>query len=101
MQPDDYYPSKDPKQSKHFVGDLRLEQDLVISGSRIKAAPKQRPVRRSYKHKRCGNVSPLAEDVAKTFAENPKAYGSLYCNACRSHYPVHEYEWPDGTVVGL
>lgn len=70
------------------------------------------PVRRSYRHLRCGGVTSMGEALSETYAANPKFYGGTYCVECGTHYPVGaygEFVWThchlndpkgDGTLVG-
>jgi hypothetical protein len=59
-----------------------------------------RPVRRTYTHNACGTSTSVGLALAETCAADPKYYGSTFCVACRSHFPVAEFTWDDGTVVG-
>lgn len=59
-----------------------------------------RPVRRSYKHEKCGAVTTMGIAIAETYARNPAFYGSTFCATCGYHYPVGEdgeFVW-DGTT---
>lgn len=74
-----------------------------------------RPVRRTYVHWTqsdgspvpslvlstagflgCGAATTMSQDIAETYARNPKFYGSTYCVGCRMHLPVSEFTW-DGS----
>jgi hypothetical protein len=70
-----------------------------------------RPVRRSYKHLKCGTVTTMAQALAETYARDPKFYGGTFCAGCRDHFPLVDrigadmkivgFAWePDGTPVG-
>lgn len=60
-----------------------------------------RPVRRSYRHSHCGEVTTMSQAIAETYARNPKFYGATYCGACQMHKPVFEFTWlDDNTEVG-
>lgn len=63
-----------------------------------------RPVRRSYKHLVCGTVTRMSQDIAETYARDPKFYGATFCVECRTHTPVGEhgeFVWiDDGSKVG-
>lgn len=63
-----------------------------------------RPVRRSYRHEKCGAVTTMAREIAETYAANPSFYGATMCVRCRAHFPVGpngEFVWiDDGTKVG-
>lgn len=60
-----------------------------------------RPVRRSYVHLKCGLSTRMGQELAETYARNPKFYGATYCVHCQMHLPVQEFVWyDDGQVVG-
>lgn len=62
-----------------------------------------RPVRRSYRHEKCGTVTTMGQALAETYAVDPSFYGATYCVACRGHFPVGaagEFVWEDGSKVG-
>jgi len=60
-----------------------------------------RPVRRSYKHTKCGTVTTMGLALAETYARDPKFYSGTFCCGCRTHFPVAEFTWvPDDSVVG-
>lgn len=63
-----------------------------------------RPVRRSYRHARCGSVTTMGQALAETCARQPTFYGATMCVACKGHFPVGpdgEFTWePDGSKVG-
>jgi hypothetical protein len=70
------------------------------------------PVRRAYRHLRCGGVTNMSEELAETHAADPTFYSGTYCKTCRAHFPVGaqgEFVWvnchikdPEGdeTLVG-
>ncbi|WP_424195570.1 hypothetical protein ACMYR3_06270 [Ampullimonas aquatilis] len=60
-----------------------------------------RPVRKTYLHKTCGGVTTMSQDIAETYARDPKFYSGTFCVVCRTHYPLNQFVW-DGTheVVG-
>jgi len=55
-----------------------------------------RPVRCSYIHTKCGAKTTMRQDIAETYARDPKFYGATFCTACKGHFPVAEFTW-DGT----
>lgn len=59
-----------------------------------------RPVRASYLHTECGQVTTMGRKIAETYARDPKFYGSTYCCVCQKHRPVAEFRWMDGAAVG-
>lgn len=79
-----------PQNKKYLV----LSNDEIVKGY-------TRPLRDSYKHTRCGQITSMGFNIAQTYARDPKFYGSTYCTSCRRHLPVSEFTWlPDGSVVG-
>lgn len=54
-----------------------------------------RPVRRSYKHLKCGAVTTMVQALAETYARDPFFYSGTFCCGCGSHFPVGE----DGEFV--
>ena len=60
-----------------------------------------RPVRKTYKHTRCGVLTTMHIALAETYARDPNYYGGTFCCDCAKHFPVAEFTWmPDGSVVG-
>lgn len=52
-----------------------------------------RPVRRSYKHLRCGVVTTMSQTLAETYARDPFFYSGTFCCGCGSHFPVGAEEF--------
>jgi hypothetical protein len=60
-----------------------------------------RPLRRSYVHMTCGQVTTMGQALAETYARDPSFYGATYCAICKMHRPLSEFNWdPDGSQVG-
>lgn len=62
-----------------------------------------RPLRTTYRHKVCGQVTTMSVGLAETYARQPDFYGATFCTTCQMHRPVGwdgEFEWLDGTKVG-
>lgn len=57
-----------------------------------------RPVRRSYVHKDCGALTTMSQQIAETYARDPKFYGATFCLKCKDHLPVDEFVWA-GTEI--
>lgn len=58
-----------------------------------------RPVRRSYRHGKCGTITTMGLKIAETYARDPKFYNATFCCGCGMHLPVGEhgdFTW-DGT----
>jgi hypothetical protein len=48
----------------------------------------------------CGVLTSMSNDLAETYARDPKFYGKTFCICCGGHFPVEEFEWLDGEIVG-
>ncbi len=59
-----------------------------------------RPIRRTYIHVTCKAATTMAPKLAETYARDPKFYGGTFCVRCGTHFPVGEFLWEDGEVVG-
>ncbi len=70
------------------------EKYLILSDEE-RAKGFVRPVRTSYKHLTCGQITTMAKQIAETYARDPKFYGATYCTSCGMHRPVGE----DGEFV--
>ena len=64
-----------------------------------------RPVRRSYVHLACGTLTTMGQELAETYARDPKFYGGTFCCHCSKHFPLVDssgraFLWEDGEGVG-
>lgn len=59
-----------------------------------------RPVRANYKHLTCGTTTWMHHTLAETYARDPDFYSGTFCASCRSHFPLNEFVWDDGTQLG-
>lgn len=62
-----------------------------------------RPVRRSYKHLKCGGITTMGIKIAETYAVMPGYYGSTFCGRCGGYFPVGEdgeFVWVDNPGTG-
>lgn len=66
---------------------------LVLPADELTPEKFVRPVRRSYRHRECGQVTTMSVDLAQTYARNPRFYGATYCVSCQMHRPVGEFVW--------
>lgn len=80
------------------------QKDYVVLSDAERSKGFIRPVRRSYKHLKCGGVTTMGQSIAETYARDPKFYGGTFCVECGKHFPVGEsgeFVWiDDGTKVG-
>lgn len=62
-----------------------------------------RPVRKSYKHLKCGTTTTMGRSLAETFARDFTYYSATFCCDCKAHFSVGEvgeFVWLDGSKVG-
>lgn len=66
-----------------------------------------RPIRKAYKHLKCGAITNMAIAIAETYARNPKFYSGTYCVRCQTHFNLIDengqpaFVWDkDGSAVG-
>lgn len=65
-----------------------------------------RPVRKSYLHVECGQITTMGQAIAETYARNPKFYNGTFCCNCKKHFPLTKdgqpaFLWyPDRSPVG-
>lgn len=65
-----------------------------------------RPVRRSYRHAKCGSTTTMGQSIAETYARDPYFYSGTFCVECGKHFPlsidgVAQFFWvDDGSAVG-
>ena len=75
------------------------QEGYVVLAEEERAKGFVRPVRRSYKHLKCGSVTTMAQTIAETYARDPFFYSGTFCCACGAHFPVGddgEFVW-DGS----
>lgn len=77
------------------------QKGYVVLSPEERARGLARPVRRSYVHLRCGTETRMSQDIAETYARDPKFYSGTFCVACREHLPLDQFRW-SGTdeIVG-
>lgn len=60
-----------------------------------------RPLRKEYRHDRCGEITSVSLMVAEVLASYPRYYASVLCSTCAVQMPVREFRWTeDGHRVG-
>lgn len=75
-----------------------MHKDYWVLPPEERAKGFTRPVRRTYHHVKCGANTTMGQDLAETYARNPRYYGSTFCMKCRGHHPVGavgEFVWVD------
>lgn len=76
------------------------QRAYVVLSEEERAKGFVRPVRRSYKHLKCGGVTTMGQALAETCARDPSFYSGTFCCHCGTHFPVGkngEFVW-DGTA---
>jgi len=76
------------------------QKGYVVLSADERAKGFVRPVRRTYRHDRCGGATTMGLALAETYARDPSFYSGTFCVGCRAHFPVGadgEFTW-DGTA---
>lgn len=47
----------------------------------------------------CGAVTTMSQDIAETYARDPKFYGGTFCVGCKTHLPLEEFRWEGSDEV--
>jgi hypothetical protein len=81
-----------------------MQKAYVVLTAEERAKGFVRPVRDSYRHLVCQQITSMGKAIAETYARDPAFYNGTYCWYCRAHFPVGvggEFVWvDDGTKVG-
>lgn len=77
-----------------------MQNDYIVLCADERAKGFVRPFRDSYKHLTCGAVTTMGRSLAETYARDPTFYSGTFCTTCRTHRPLIEFVWMDGTQVG-
>jgi hypothetical protein len=86
------------------IGENGMQETYLVLSEEERAKGFVRPVRRAYRHLKCGGVTTMGLALSQTYARDPAFYGGTYCAICRDHFPVGadgEFTWDsDGSKVG-
>lgn len=74
---------------KKIKPDGQQEKYLVLSEEE-RAKGFVRPLRRSYKHVKCGAVTTMGLALCETYARDPAFYGGTFCSGCGSHFRIRD-----------
>jgi len=95
-------------QSHTEIKENGQQKDYVILTAEERAKGFVRPVRRTYKHLKCGGVTTMSQAIAETYARDPSFYSGTFCCDCSAHFPIETYGqegqfvWiDDGSKVGM
>lgn len=69
------------------------QKGYVVLSSQERAKGFVRPVRDSYKHKTCGDITSMGLALAETYARDPTFYSGTFCSTCRAHFPLDQFVW--------
>lgn len=72
------------------IGPDGMQKDYIVLTQEERSKGFVRPVRRSYKHLKCGVVTTMGISLAETYARDPKFYTGTFCCGCGKHLPVGE-----------
>jgi hypothetical protein len=81
--------------SHRNLKDNGQQEGYVVLAEEERAKGFVRPVRRSYRHLKCGVVTTMGQTIAETCARDPFFYSGTFCCGCGKHFPVG----PDGEFV--
>ncbi len=73
-----------------------MQNDYVVLAEEERTKGFVRPVRKSYKHLKCGGVTSMGQTLAETYARQPDFYSGTFCCNCGAHFPVGadgEFVW--------
>lgn len=80
------------------------QRGYVVLSSEERAKGFVRPLRDSYRHIKCNQVTRMGRSIAETYARDPSFYSGTFCSQCRAHFPIGEdgeFVWiPTGEKVG-
>lgn len=77
-----------------------MQKGYVVLSTEERAKGFLCPVRRSYRHTKCGSVTTMGAALAETYARDPSFYIGTFCAGCGAHFPVGasgEFTW-DGSA---
>ncbi len=72
---------------KEILPDGQQAKYLVLSEEE-RAKGFVRPLRRAYRHLKCGSVTTMGDALCETYARKPDFYGATFCCACGTHFPL-------------
>lgn len=82
------------------------QKDYLVLSAEERAKGFVRPVRRTYRHAKCGTTTTMSPSIAETYARDPKFYNGTFCVQCGEHFPlmiddVPQFFWADdNSAVG-
>lgn len=85
-----------PKDRSHVeLKENGQQKDYIVLSAEECSKGFVRPLRRSYIHTICGSDTRMLQEIAETYARDPKFYNGTFCCACGKHYPLDQFVWKD------
>ncbi len=69
------------------------QKGYVVLSAEERAKGFVRPVRRAYRHLKCGSITTMGLALAETYARDPFFYSGTFCCSCRAHFPVGDADF--------
>lgn len=66
------------------------QKDYLVLTAEERAKGFVEPVRRTYKHEKCGRTTTMGASLAETYARCTDFYNGTFCCHCGNHFPVGE-----------
>jgi hypothetical protein len=77
-----------------------MQRDYIVLCDEERAKGFVRPYRDRYTHTTCGAVTTMGRKLSETYARDPSFYSGTFCATCRTHFPLDQFHWLDGSQVG-
>lgn len=84
-----------------------MQEKYLVLSEEERAKGFVRPLRRAYRHLKCGAVTTMGLALCETYARDPSFYNGTYCASCGTHFRLIDTEgkraflWDeDGKGVG-
>jgi hypothetical protein len=92
----------DPNKVDTTIGPDGQQKTYLVFSEEERAKGFVRPLRRSYRHLKCGTTTTMGYELAATYARSPSFYSGTFCCTCKAHFPVGtngEFVWNGGYVL--
>lgn len=73
------------------------QKGYVVLSEEERAKGFVRPLRDSYVHNTCGQVTKMGRAIAETYAREPGFYSGTFCVSCCNHFPLDQFVWAGTT----
>lgn len=70
-----------------------MQKGYVVLSEEERSKGFVRPVRKEYKHLKCGGTTHMGLALAETYARDPTFYSGTFCAICAAHFPLAEFVW--------